>query len=214
MNFIDLGNIPVLEQLQLEESLLRTTEEDYCLVNRGSSPAIVMGISGKPEELVDLERARQMQIPLIKRYSGGGCVVVDENTLFVSFIGAHPVTPCYPEPLMRWSSQFFPHLTLLQNDFVIGQKKVGGNAQYIQKRRFVHHITFLWDYDPEKMACLFRPERTPKYREGIDHGEFLTVLKDHFSSQDQFLKEIQKNPMSSIPPLGRKHRIATREIFL
>ena len=35
-----------------------------------------MGISGKPEELVNLDR---LSIPLIKRFSGGGTVVVDET---------------------------------------------------------------------------------------------------------------------------------------
>ena len=41
--------IPVLQQLQLEEALLRADEENWCLVNCGSEPSIVMGVSANPQ---------------------------------------------------------------------------------------------------------------------------------------------------------------------
>lgn len=218
MKFLHLQNISILEQLQLEEALLRADEEDYCLINHGSSPAIVMGISGKPNELLDLPLVESLQIPVIQRFSGGGTVVVDENTLFVSFIGNHPITPCYPEPLMKWNATFFPHLTLFQNDFTIGDRKVGGNAQYIRKKRFVHHTTFLWEYDMEKMACLKHPNRTPLYRKGRDHRDFLTPLASHFDSVDDFLEPLMSRlPINQTvhqdwvrPILQRPHRKCTK----
>ena len=76
----------IYEQLLLEEALLRNDSRNFCIVNKGSSPAIVMGISGKAQELVDLAKAQSLQIPIIKRFSGGGTVIVDHNTLFVTFI--------------------------------------------------------------------------------------------------------------------------------
>ena len=45
-----------------------------------------MGLSGQSSLLLNLERVRRDAIPVIKRYSGGGTVVIDENTLFVSLI--------------------------------------------------------------------------------------------------------------------------------
>ena len=45
-----------------------------------------MGISGKPETLLDISKVQKDQIPVIKRFSGGGTVIVDENTLFITFI--------------------------------------------------------------------------------------------------------------------------------
>lgn len=190
MKFIHFHNLPIFEQLKIEEALLRADDENYCLINRGSSPAIVMGISGKPDEMLHLGTIKALQIPIIQRFSGGGTVVVDEHTLFVSFIGNHPITPCYPKPLMEWAATFFPHLTLFQNDFTIGNRKVGGNAQYIKRKRFVHHTTFLWNYDLEKMACLKHPKRTPPYRVGRDHADFLTPLADHFDSINDFLEPL------------------------
>ncbi|MDN3505517.1 MAG: lipoate--protein ligase family protein [Rhabdochlamydiaceae bacterium] len=144
-----------------------------------------MGISGKPEKLIDVPK---VNIPLIKRYSGGGTVVVDNNTLFMSFIfnsEVHPFEP-FPNPILHWSEQLYsqalPGLKLRENDYVIGDHKIGGNAQYIKKGRWVHHTTFLWDYNPDLMNLLLLPEKRPQYRKERSHDQFITKLKPHLPS--------------------------------
>ena len=101
-----------------------------------------MGISGKVEELVNQAKLKTEPIPLIKRYSGGGTVVVDDQTLFVSFIfnkNDHDF-PSFPEPILRWSADIYQKawdlegFALRENDYVLGDHKVGGNAQYIKKK--------------------------------------------------------------------------------
>ena len=49
LHLLRLENIPILEQLAIEEALLRTDHRNICIVNSGTPPAIVMGISGKAE---------------------------------------------------------------------------------------------------------------------------------------------------------------------
>ena len=44
--------------------------------------------------------------------------------------------------------------SLRENDYVLGAHKIGGNAQSIVKGRWVHHTSFLWDFDPAKMRYL------------------------------------------------------------
>lgn len=47
MNLLRMTAVPILEQLYLEERLLRTSVENWCIINHGTSlPTIVMGISG------------------------------------------------------------------------------------------------------------------------------------------------------------------------
>lgn len=200
LQFLYLKNTPIFEQLQLEEALLRLNDENWCIINEGSPQAIVMGISGKPHLLINSSKVAEAPIPLIKRYSGGGTVIVDSNTLFVSFIFQKEVHdfPCYPEPILRWSASFYqealniPDFQLRENDYVIGKYKCAGNAQYIKKDRFVHHTTFLWDYEEEAMSYLLHPPKTPSYREGRSHKDFLCKLKDHLPSKEHFINFIKE----------------------
>lgn len=217
MKILHLKNFPIFQQLQLEEALLRLDDRNFCLINEGSPPAIVMGISGKSEELIDLEKLKHHPIPVIKRFSGGGTVVVDENTLFISFISqkdTHDFPP-YPEPIMRWTEDLYrttlnhPHFTLRENDYVIGERKFGGNAQYLRKERWLHHSTLLWDYNPILMELLLHPKKTPKYRQMRSHEEFLTKLSAHLPSKEFFIERL-KHVLAQLTPI---EEITLEEIF-
>jgi lipoate-protein ligase A len=198
-HLLHLKSYSIYDQLVLEESLLRHDERNWCLINEGTPPAIVMGISGKKEELVDCARAHHEGIPLIKRFSGGGTVFVDEQTLFVTFIcnkNFHPF-PAYPEPIMRWTEEIYKevfdhqHFSLRENDYVIGEKKVGGNAQYIKKERWLHHTSFLWNYSQEKMNILLLPKKRPSYRNSRSHNEFLSTLSSHFPCKNTLIEQLK-----------------------
>lgn len=182
--------LPIYDQLILEEKLLRTDTRNICLINYGSTPAIVMGISGKHEEA---------PLPLIRRFSGGGTVVVDENTVFVTFICNHQDVAIVAEPkaIMQWTASLyedvFPGFSLRDNDYVFEDRKFGGNAQYIKKERWLHHTSFLWDYCAKRMQMLSLPERMPSYRQKRDHLDFVTTLKPHFSAKEDIGKALKKS---------------------
>ena len=53
---------------------------------------------------------------------------------------------------------------ILYADYVFGHRKFGGNAQAITKDRWLHHTSFLWDYQQDRMALLKLPARAPEYR--------------------------------------------------
>lgn len=190
----------IYEQLLIEEALLRYDDRNFCIVSEGSKEAIVMGISGKVDELVDREKANKIQLPIIRRFSGGGTVVVDDNTLFVTFIfqkSAHPF-PAFPEKIMQWSETIYQPIfsshpfALKENDYVVGEKKMGGNAQYIKKDRFLHHTSFLWDFSMSHMDTLLHPKKTPTYRQSRSHGEFLCKLKDILPTKESLFQKLKK----------------------
>lgn len=207
MNLLHLKNYPIYKQLQLEEALLRADDRNFCIINEGSAPAIVMGISGKPEELIHLDRLAENPIPVIKRFSGGGTVVVDENTLFVSFLFQkdHHNFEAYPEPIMRWSEGIYktalnhPEFALRENDYVIGNRKFGGNAQYLRKNRWLHHSTLLWDYNPNLMSLLQTPRKAPTYRKKRDHELFLTKLHEHALEKTSFISKVKESLIKQCP---------------
>lgn len=160
-----------------------------------------MGISGKPEDLLNVKAVREEKIPVIKRFSGGGTVIVDENTLFITFIISREELPLppFPEPILRWSANLYqnawsiPHFCLRENDYCIGERKCGGNAQYIQKGRWLHHSSFLWDYSEENMNYLLLPPKRPLYRKNRSHSTFLCKLKDYCESQERLIQALQKD---------------------
>lgn len=210
LTLIELKNRPILEQLKLEEALLRTDSRNICLINRGSPRAIVMGLSGIAEELVDLPRVEREKVPLIRRFSGGGCVIVDEETLFISFLFLKkdiPVTP-FPEPILRWGNSLYQKawkiadFGLIENDFVIGEKKCGGNAQYIQKDRWLLHTSFLWDFRKENMDLLLLPKKRPVYRHDRRHDQFLCCLKDYAPSVSALINSLKAALASSFTLLS------------
>jgi hypothetical protein len=43
-------------------------------------------------------------------------------------------------------------------------------SQAITRGRWLHHTTFLWDFDDAHMALLKHPERAPAYREVGPHS--------------------------------------------
>lgn len=191
---IDLKNMPIFDALILEEAILRNDTKNYCLLNAGSDPTVVLGISSKEEEHL----SRACSFPVIRRYTGGGSVVVDRGTLFVSFIcnasdvGVAP----FPRDVMAWTGRFWegviPGFSISENDYVVGEKKFGGNAQYLAKERFVHHTSMLWDFDEQTMAALLHPPKSPAYRKGRDHGEFLMRLRDVVECREELLFEFEK----------------------
>jgi lipoate-protein ligase A len=265
VSYLDLQNsgLSALERLCLEEALLRhdplkrswaivgTHEPAYhtYLKNensaepRNDSCVVIMGIGGKPRQLLDVEKVKEDNVLTIKRFSGGGTVVVDHSSLWTTFIGRNehfPHVEPYPRSIMQWSAEEvfikvfermksdaqhnalmagskkslvldtascgmaqdsgktltfvskesrllenncdLPSFSLRENDYVLGERKVGGNAQSIVNGAWLHHTSFLWDYEEENMAYLTIPEKKPKYRGDRNHDDFLVKLKSAYGS--------------------------------
>ena len=197
LNFCHTKNLFILEQLRLEESILRADENSWCIINEGSSKkAIVMGSFGDKNALLLKTKEK---IPIIKRFSGGGTVIVDENTLFITFIfSKNLLNFSFPEEIFKWSEDFYKKIfnfktfSLKENDYTLNNFKCGGNAQHIRRNRFLHHTSFLWDYKKENMEYLKIPKKIPKYRNNRDHLDFLCKLKNHFPSKEFFIEKFKK----------------------
>lgn len=229
LSIVKLTDTSIEEQLILEEKLLRTGTENYCIINHGAPPALVLGISGKACEHINKENLPN--IPVIRRYSGGGSVVVNGDTLFVSFIFNKEdlPSPICPKTLMEWNASIFQKafdpvpVDLKENDLVIGEKKCVGNAQYFQKERVCHHSTLLYDYDTSLMSALAHPPKTPLYRGKRSHGEFLCRFKPYFPSIEvmrdkliSFLHREYKTNYKKVEDLDitKDCRIATKQLKL
>lgn len=194
INFLLTNNLPIKKQLEIEEALLKSNNDNWCIVNLGSPLSIVLGSFNKIEEHVDLSA----KAPIIKRFSGGGTVVVDENTIFVSFIfSKKKLAFSFPEEIFRWTETFYKKIfpkafCLKENDYTIENKKCGGNAQYLKKERWLHHTSFLWGFEKKNMELLKLPKKAPNYRNARSHENFLSTISEYFDCKEHFASLVKK----------------------
>ncbi len=68
---------------------------------------------------------------------------------------------------------------------MFGQHKFGGNAQAITGKRWLHHTSLLWRYQPSRMAQLAHPKKAPTYRQVRARGGVCSAAPDkHTSARD------------------------------
>jgi len=187
---VQLKKMPIFQMLALEEFLLDQPCENFLLINYGTPDAIVLGKSNDRHSLIE----SKTEVPLIRRFSGGGTVYVDQSTLFITWILSKELSEAKcVDTLFDWTvdtlQKAHPNLKLkrVETDYVIGDKKVGGTAQYVKKDRILHHTSFLFDYSQEKLQTLKHPLKAPKYRDGRSHEDFLTTLNSHFTTMEEFI---------------------------
>ena len=214
LSWLRLRNMPILQQLRLEEALFRgdqarswfvTNEWDQAAqaAREPAAEAIVLGISGKVEEMVDVDRAAARdQLPIIKRFTGGGTVVVDTGTIYASFLmadGALPTVAPYPEPILQWTGGVYRRalaslgvegFRVNANDYCLDHLKFGGNAQAISGKRWLHHTSLLWEVRPEMMALLRMPAKQPEYRANRTHSDFVRGLGDALADRTGFVEAL------------------------
>lgn len=151
-----------------------------------TEPAIILGRSRRPAEDVLEEASQADGVPIIRRFTGGGTVVVGPGCLnyaLVLSLDVHPeltdVAASFRLILQRIASALnVADLTIGgQTDLVLGGRKVSGNAQRRGRRALLHHGTLLYAYDSCLAGRYLRePARRPAYRGARRHADFLGNL--------------------------------------
>lgn len=130
-NFLHLSGTPIFTQLQLEEALLRNCTENICLINMNVAEAVVLGISRSPSEDLYLSVLQADNIPIIRRYSGGGTVFIDKDSILVTWIMNSSKPMISSQDLMLWTYQIYAPIfpetfAINENDYTLGDKKIAG----------------------------------------------------------------------------------------
>lgn len=192
MHYLFLTLPSLAENLALDEALLLEAEAD-----RGGeilrfwewpTPAVVLGAAGRLREEVDEAACQRDQIPILRRGSGGGAVLLGAGCLCYSLILSyqrHPslseVRPSYKyilESICSFLIKGAPALACAGvSDLVLAGRKVSGNSQQRKRRYLLHHGTLLYRFDLSLVRrYLPLPARQPAYRQGRPHETFLTNL--------------------------------------
>ena len=180
------------ENLALDEAILQAVELDQamaCLrVWEPTNYFVVLGRSNQVEKEVNVDVCESENIPILRRFSGGGTVLVGPGCLcytlaipsndFHRALGVSQVTTRLME---RTAAGLSIHLSDIQvcgtSDLVWRGHKFSGNAQRWLRTSFVHHGTLLYDFDlPLLSRCLKQPSKQPDYRQSRGHNEFVTNI--------------------------------------
>jgi lipoate---protein ligase len=149
-------------------------------------PVVVVGRNSRVTDDVVEEACNADQVRVLRRFSGGGAVVLGPGCLnyaaalsLVSrprMIGVAASFRVVLDAVV--ASLGVPGLAVEgRSDLVLNGRKVSGNAQRRGRRALIHHGTLLYAFDSELAARYLRePARQPEYRAGRSHTAFIGNL--------------------------------------
>ena len=192
MHFLDLSLPTPGENLALDEALLLEAEAgrgpEALRLWEWPHPAVVLGAGCRLTEDVDEPACRADGVPVLRRSSGGGTVLLGAGCLCFSLILAYGRSPLLED--VRPSYRFIlgrirealgeplPGIDLAGvSDLAAGGRKFSGNAQQRKRHFLLHHGTILYDFDLPRIGRYLRlPARQPDYRLGRPHDDFVINL--------------------------------------
>ncbi len=190
MLYLDLTWPTPAENLAADEALLDAAEAgdrgETLRFWRAPAHFVVLGHSNRVATEVDAVACAALDIPILRRCSGGGAVLQGPGSLSYALIlriDQHPEL----DTVTR-ANQFImsKHATILTNllgrvtriqgttDLAIDERKISGNAQRRRRRFLLFHGTLLLTPELELMEkVLPEPSRMPDYRAKRRHTDFL-----------------------------------------
>lgn len=151
-----------------------------------SQPVVVLGRSSKCAIDVDMDACRAESVPILRRSSGGGTVVLGPGCLMFSVVlkanRIHTSIQAGIEFVLKRMSSAIKRAGCDvahagTSDLIHQTRKFSGNSQRWKRGAFLHHGTLLYDANLEQISRLLRsPERQPDYRRDRSHADFVRNL--------------------------------------
>lgn len=193
MRLLEVSLPTPAENVALDEALLEEAEQspaprEVLRLWEPAAPMVIVGRGSRVVEEVDETACRDLEIPILRRASGGAAIVaapgclmyavvlnlerreelraVDRAHQFVLELLAAALRPEVPGIALRGTS-----------DLATGERKFSGNSLRVKRRALLYHGTLLYAMPLELIArCLKMPARAPDYRREREHGAFVTNL--------------------------------------
>ena len=191
MRVLDLTLPTLAENLALDEALLLRAEAgeggEVMRLWEWPRPAVVLGAGCRLADDVDQAACRTDGVPVLRRSSGGGTVLLGAGCLLYTLVLDGERSPelagirsSYAFILTQVAAAL-PELNGVEqagvSDLAAAGRKFSGNAQQRKRRFLLHHGTLLYAFDLARVRRYLRPPpRQPEYRAGRDHADFLCNL--------------------------------------
>jgi lipoate-protein ligase A len=190
--FLDLTLPTPEENLALDEALLLAAEQaessEVLRFWELTDYAVVLGSSGRLAEEVIESACQADGVPILRRASGGGTVLLGPGCLCFSLVLAYDSAPPLRDVTRSYTYILERIAAALQtlvpgvvradkSDLALGDRKFSGNSQRRMRTHLLHHGTILYDFDTSRIErYLHSPKRQPEYRRGRSHQSFVGNL--------------------------------------
>ena len=188
--------------LAMEEYVARNLNDDDDLFFLWQvEPTVIFGRNQVIENEVNLPYCREHGIQFYRRKSGGGCVYADKSNVMMSYITRsdevkHTFSR-YMEMVCKMLQELgLPATSTENNDVLIEERKVSGNAFYHIPGHSIVHGTMLFDTDMEHMLNAITPPQTKLDKHGVESvRQRITLLKEH---TDLSIEEFKRNAVEKL----------------
>ncbi len=146
-----------------EEFFLKNNSEDVLMLWQ-NEPSVVVGKHQNVMAEVNMDFVRENNIPVIRRISGGGTVYHDMGNINLTQISASRKIDQlidfrkFTQPVIDFLRQFGLEAYFAgKNNLLVNGKKFSGNSAHVLKNRVMHHGTFLYNTDLDKLENVIHP---------------------------------------------------------
>jgi lipoate-protein ligase A len=191
MQWLDRTAATIEENLALDEALLLEAESGGSEVLRvwhWPRYAVVLGAGGRWREETHADACLRDGVPIVRRASGGGAVLLGRGCMLFSVVLSFEREPALGDihASYRWIlgrlaaqlNRLVPNVAFAGiSDLARGEQKFSGNSQQRKRRHVLHHGTILHDFELSRIPTyLAMPPRMPEYRERRTHEDFVVNL--------------------------------------
>lgn len=187
MTRLDLTLPTLAENLALDEALLDDAQAGGVATLRfwtWPTFAVVVGAGGALEGEVQLDRCAEDGVPVARRSSGGGTVLLGPGCLLYSLVlpmdaELADLNRSYQVISTKLAEALaIPGVAFAgSSDLVLDDRKFSGNSQQRKRTHLLHHGTLLHAFDLTAIDRYVKhPPRMPDYRRDRPHEDFVVNL--------------------------------------
>lgn len=201
--------------LAMEEYVAQTlVDDDDCFFMWQVEPTVIFGRHQVIENEVNIDYCKENGIQFYRRKSGGGCVYADRNNVMLSYITREDNVEKTFDHYMSVVADALSAILGIDtvktqnNDLLIDDAKVSGNAIYHLPGRIIAHGTLLYNTVMKNMISAITPSKEKLQKHGVESvRQRITLLKDHTSmSLDEIKSRLRQHVCTG------EHRLSLHDV--